>query len=49
MQTQVNLVHHDWNIAKLVEGAAFNLYDGSLTVPPCDPNVKIVAYFTRGG
>jgi carbonic anhydrase len=41
-ESMVNVVKHKWDIAKLVEGAAFHMYDGSLTVPPCDPDVKWV-------
>jgi carbonic anhydrase len=41
-ENMVNVVTHALDIAKLVEGAAFQMYEGSLTVPPCDPNVKWV-------
>jgi carbonic anhydrase len=42
LESMVNLVARGLDIGALVDGAAFNLYDGSLTVPPCDPNVKWV-------
>jgi carbonic anhydrase len=41
-ESLANVAAHKWDIASLVEGAAFNMYDGSLTVPPCDPHVKWV-------
>jgi carbonic anhydrase len=35
-----NVATRHWPMAELFAGAAFDSYAGSLTVPPCDPNVE---------